>query len=370
MKLVPQTAPYIRKNVSVKRMMLDVIVALMPVTLFAVIQNGWGAIYVLLISLATMVLTELVAHGIMHWPEDMKIKEVFTKEGFLKLKSQYTVNNITASVISGLIFALILPAHCNWYVVFIGALFGMLFGKMLFGGLGSNIFNPAAVGRIFTGICFGSQISEAYEKSEYFISLTDATVSGTPLVNWKYNLPEIILGQIPGCMGEVSVLMILIGAIYLFARRSGDLRSALSYFLSFAIIMLVVNVIDATMFASPDTNAASYAMDKWLKAIFSGGALFAAVYMITDPITSPITKFGRVLYGILAGCITALIRVVGSYPEGVAFSILIVNMLVPTIDYFMRGKPNTYTWKQIVLATSIILVVGIVVAVAKGGWLA
>ena len=370
MKLVPQTAPYIRKNVSVKRMMLDVIIALLPVTLFAVIQNGWGAIYVLLISLVTMVATELVAHGLIHWPEDMKFKEVFTKEGFLKLKSEYTINNITASVISGLIYALILPAHCNWYVVFIGALFGMLFGKMVFGGLGSNIFNPAAVGRIFAGICFGSQISEAYEKSEYFISLTDATVSGTPLVNWKYSLSEIFFGEIPGCMGEVSVLMILIGGIYLFARKSGDIRVALAYFLSFALLMFIPNIIDASMYASTDTTVASYAMDKWLKAIFAGGALFGAVYMITDPVTSPTTKYGRVLYGVLAGCITALIRVVGSYPEGVAFSILIVNMFASTIDYFMRGKPNTYTWKQIVLTASILIVVGAIIAVSKGGWLA
>jgi electron transport complex protein RnfD len=366
MKLVPQTAPYIRKSVSVKRMMLDVIVALMPVTLFAVIQNGWGAIYVLLISLVTMILTELVAHGIMHWPEDMKVKEIFTKEGFLKLKSQYTINNITASVISGLIYALILPAHCNWYVVFMGALFGMLFGKMVFGGLGSNIFNPAAVGRIFAGICFGSQISEAYEKSEFYNVLVQGTVnvSGTPLVNWNYTLQDIFLGQIPGCMGEVSALMILIGAVYLFARRSGDLRSALSYFLSFAIIMLVAT--------TAEVGFVSYLGTKWLSKIFAGGALFGAVYMITDPITSPTTKFGRILYGILAGCITALIRTVGSYPEGVAFSILIVNMVTPTIDYFMRGKPNTYTWKQIVLATAIIVAVGAIVAASilsnKGGW--
>lgn len=364
MRLVPQTAPYIRKSVSVKRMMLDVIIALVPVTLFAVIQNGWGAIYVLLISLATMVSTELIAHGIMHWPDEMKLKEVFTKAGFLKLKEQYTINNITASVISGLIYALILPAGCNWYVVFIGALFGMLFGKMVFGGLGSNIFNPAAVGRIFAGICFGSQISAAYELSPYYTTFTTATVvvSGTPLTNWGYSLSEIFFGQIPGCMGEVSALMILIGAVYLFVRRSADLRAAGSYFLTFAVIMLVATLVEI--------GFKDYTLTKWLSKIFAGGALFGAAFMITDPVTSPTTKYGRIFYGVLAGCITALIRVVGSYPEGVAFSILIVNMLTPTIDYFMRGKPNTYTWKQVVLTASIIVVVGVIVAVAKGGWLA
>ena len=158
MKLVAQTAPYIRKNVSVKRMMLDVIVALMPVTIFACIQNGWSGIYVFLISIATMLAVELGAHMLIKWPTGMKFKELFTKDGFKKVKGVYTINNITAPLISALIYALIMPAGCNWYVVFIGALFGMLVGKMLFGGLGSNIFNPAAVGRVFVGVCFGTQL--------------------------------------------------------------------------------------------------------------------------------------------------------------------------------------------------------------------
>jgi electron transport complex protein RnfD len=313
-----------------------------------------------------MLATEIIANALIKWPSELKVKELFTKEGFAKVKSTFTINNITAPLISALIYALILPAGCNWYVVFIGALFGILVGKMIFGGLGSNIFNPAAVGRIFAGICFGSQISEAYEKSEYFNVLVQGTVnvSGTPLVNWNYSLKDIFLGQIPGCMGEVSALMILIGAIYLFVRRSGDIRSALSYFLSFAIIIFVAT--------AAEVGFVDYLGTKWLSKILAGGALFGAVYMITDPVTSPTTKFGRVLYGILAGCITALIRTVGSYPEGVAFSILIVNMITPTIDHFMRGKPNTYTWKQIVLAAGIIVVVCAVVAAAilsnKGGW--
>ena len=108
MRLVPQSAPYIRKNVSVKRMMLDVIIALMPVTLFAMIVNGWNGIYVFLISILTMLSVEIVAHGIIKWPKDMKIKELFTKEGFKKVKDTYTINNITAPLISALIYALII----------------------------------------------------------------------------------------------------------------------------------------------------------------------------------------------------------------------------------------------------------------------
>lgn len=367
MKLIPQTAPYIRKNVSVRRMMLDVIIALLPVTLFAMIQNGWSAIYVLLISLGTMVLTEVIAHLVMKWPKGMKFKEAFSKEGFKQITALYTINNFTASIISGLIYALILPAGCNWYVVFIGALFGMLIGKMVFGGLGSNIFNPAAVGRIFVGVCFGTQIGDAYKLSPNYLgadaiagATVDGVAGGTPLVNSGYSLLDLFLGNVPGCMGEVSALLILVGAIYLFARRSADLRSSLSYLLSFAVIMFVA------VFVKGGFNLAS--ASDWLYQILAGGVLFGAVFMVTDPVTSPTTKFGRILFGIIGGCITALIRTLGAYPEGVAFSILIINMLAPTIDYFMRGKPNHYTVKQCILAASIIIVIGAIVACAVGGW--
>lgn len=363
MRLVPQSSPYIRKNVSVKRMMLDVIIALMPVTLFAMIMNGWNGIYVFMISIITMLIIELLCHMIIKWPSGMKIKELFSKEGFLKVKNTYTVNNITAPIISALIYALILPAGCNGYVVFVGAVFGMLIGKMVFGGLGNNIFNPAAVGRIFVTICFGSTINE----SNGYDALAGATplgfTKGDLTATGGYSLLDLFLGNIPGSMGEVSVLMILIGAVYLFARRSADLRAALSYFLSFAFIMLF-----ACVGASAHYNKGNVGT-MWLYQLMSGGLLFGCVFMITDPITSPTSKFGRVVFGSIAGCITALIRVCGAYPEGVAFSILIVNMLAPCIDYLMRGKPNTYTWKQCVgLASLVVVVTLIVTASVMGGW--
>ena len=368
MKLVAQTAPYIRKNVSVRRMMVDVIIALMPVTIFAMIQNGWASIYVILISLVTMVALELLSHMFIKWPKDMKFKELFTKDGFNKVKSTYTINNFTAPIVSALIYALILPAYCAPYVVFIGAAFGIFIGKMVFGGLGSNIFNPAAVGRIFVGICFGGQIGAAYQKQQAFI---DAAAGGTPLAPVKgalgatggYDLLDLFLGNIPGCMGEVSKICILIGAIYLFARHSADLRAALGFLLSFAVVMLVASI----SYLGVDGNA--NVGEIWLYQMLSGGVLFGAAFMITDPVTSPISKYGRVLYAAIAGCITALIRVSGAFPEGVAFSILIANMLVAPIDYFMRGKPNTYTWKQCLgLGIGIALVCVIVSASVMGGW--
>ena len=371
MKLVPQTSPYIRKNVSVKRMMLDVIIALLPISIFAMIVNGWNGIYVFLISIVTMLFFELLCHMFIKWPKDMKIKELFSKEGFLRVKETYTINNITDPLISALIYALIMPAGTNWYVVFVGAAFGMIVGKMLFGGLGSNIFNPAATGRIFAMVCFGTQIGSAYSSQPGY----DVTAGATPLgviktsegLNFAntgyYTLLDLFVGNVPGTLGEGCVVAILIGGIYLFYRHSADLRSALSYFLSFAVVMLIAVVSFYGKYKEGDV------WEMWLYQILAGGVIFATVFMITDPVTSPTSKFGRVAFGTIAGLITALIRVVGSYPEGAAFSILIVNMLTPCIDYFMRGKPNTYTWKQCLgLSIVVVLICCIVSASVMGGW--
>lgn len=364
MRLVPQTAPYIRKNVSVKRMMMDVIIALMPVTFFAMIVNGWDGIYVFIISIAAMLAVELLAHMCIKWPKEMKFKELFTKEGFQKVKATYTINNITAPLISALIYALIMPAGCNGYVVLVGAIFGMLVGKMVFGGLGSNIFNPAAVGRIFVGICFGSEIGAAYTTVDAYAGATPlGFTKGNLAMFGNYSLWDLFIGNIPGCMGEVSALCILIGAAYLFIRKSADLRSCLSYLLSFGVVMLFACIGTYAM------NKNSNIMEMWLYQMLSGGLLFGAVFMVTDPVTSPTSKFGRIVFGTIAGCITALIRVCGAYPEGVAFSILIANMLAPCIDHFMKGKSNNYSWKQAVgILVSVALVSVIVTATVMGGW--
>ena len=381
MKLVAQSAPYIRKPVSVRRMMIDVLIALVPVLLFACIQNGWSGIYVILISVATMLITELLVHMLIKWPSGMKIKELFSKDGFLRLKKEYTINNITGPLISAIIYALIMPANCSGYVVFIGAFFGILIGKMIFGGLGSNIFNPAATGRVFVGVCFGSKLV-------YGQGGVDVAASGTPLALVKgnlgmigeaisqYSLLDLFLGQIPGSMGEVCSLLIILGGIYLFVRRSADLRACLSMLLSFALITLVVSITAYCVWNNQIHQPLEYfnnwnVFDLFMYEMLSGGLLFGCVFMITDPVTSPTTKFGRIVFGTLAGVITALVRYCGAYPEGVAFSILIANMFAPAIDHLMRGKKNTYTWKQILgLSLSMIvicLIVGFTVAGQLGG---
>ena len=361
MKLVPQTSPYIRKNVSVKRMMIDVIIALMPVTLFAMIQNGWDGIYVFITSIVAMLAIELLCHMIIKWPSNMKFKELFSKEGFKKVKDTYTINNFTAPLISAFIYALIMPAGCDFYIVLVGAIAGMLLGKMVFGGLGSNIFNPAAVGRIIASVCF---------TLSYDGGAVDVVAGATPLGHTKnnmsamaYDMWDMFIGNIPGCMGEVCATLILLGGLYLFIRKSADLRSCLSYILSFAVIMLVACI----SFRAENNYGDIFEM--WMYQILAGGLLFGAVFMITDPVTSPTTGFGRIVFGTIAGCITALIRVCGAFPEGVAFSILIANMLAPCIDHFMCGKKRGYSWKQIVGLTACVAVVCVIVSASvMGGW--
>ncbi len=367
MKLIPQSAPYIRKPVSVARMMMDVIIALLPVTVFAIIQNGWSSIYVILLSLLVMVVTELIAHLFIKWPKGLKFKEIFTKEGFKSVLSLYTINNILAPVISALIYAMILPAGCSAYVVITGALFGMLIGKMVFGGLGNNIFNPAAVGRIFVALCFGSKLSEAYQTQTTFDAVSGATPLGVVNENignlGSYGVLDVFLGNVPGSMGEVCAICILIGGLYLFIRRSADIRAFLGYFVSFGILAFVA------AFSWVIKNNSGNMFEIWAYQLFAGGALFAAVFMITDPVTSPTSKFGRVLYGAIAGAITMLIRVAGAYPEGAAFSILIANLTAPCIDFLLRKSPNSYTWKQALCLFIALVLMGVITSASvMGGW--
>ena len=368
MKLVPQSSPYIRKPVSVARMMMDVIIALLPVTVFAIIQNGWSAVYVIILSITFMLLSELIAHAIMKWPKGLKFKQLFSKDGFKEVKSVYTINNFLAPIISALIYALILPAGVSVYVVITGAIFGMVIGKMVFGGLGNNIFNPAAVGRIFVAVCFGSKLGAAYPNQVTY----DAAAGATPLglvkdnignIGTSYSVLDCFLGNVPGSMGEVCVVCILIGAVYLFVRRSADIRAFFGYIGSFALLALVAAISYVAKFDSGNVA------EIWAYQLFTGGVMFAAVFMITDPVTSPTSRFGRVAFGAIAGSVTALIRFCGSYPEGAAFSILIANLCAPCIDYLMKKAPNKYTWQEFLgLGLSLAIFSVIVSATVMGGW--
>lgn len=323
MQTIKQTSPYIRKDVSTKRMMTDVLIALMPVVIFSIYRFGYDAVIRILVSLVVMIGLEAIAFGMMQKPgkHDKWID---------RLKSRYqnyTINNITAPAVSAIIFALIIPSKLPIYAVVMGASFGILVGKMLFGGLGSNIFNVAAVGRIFIGLALADMFTGTYVGTDMIAGGTALTAirtgAGFPYTLNSYPLIDMFLGNIPGSMGEISALAILIGMAYLLIRRSADYRVIVSSLTTFIVLIFV-----AGLKLYPEQ-----VLEYTLFHLFSGGILFGAVFMITDPVTSPVTRPGRWIYGLLVGALVVIIRLFGAYPEGVAFALLFCNMFVPLIDY-------------------------------------
>ena len=264
------------------------------------------------------------------------------------------IDNFLAPLISGLIYALIMPAGARVWVVIVGALFGIVVGKLLFGGLGSNIFNPAALGRVSATICFGGLANNG----SMFI---DVVAGGTPLAHTNgnianignYKLIDLFIGTVPGTIGEGGKICIIIGGIYLLIRKSADIRAMLSTIIAFAFLMFV---------AALKVDSAN-ALNIMLYQLLSGGLIFGAVFMVTDPVTSPTTKFGRILYGTLVASIACLIRLFGAFPEGVAFAILIMNMFVPAIDYYKWSNPK-YNYKQLIALGVVILAMVLIILLA------
>ena len=356
MQTVKQTSPYIRKAVSTKRMMTDVLIALIPVTTFAIYRFGWDAVVRILVSLIVMIGLEAVAFAMMH-----KAK----KEGswFERLKSrfeEYSINNVITAAISGLIFAMIIPSKLPIYAVVIGAGFGIIVGKMMFGGLGSNIFNPAAVGRIFVTLALTPMFTGTYVGVDLVagstVLSTLRTGLGFPALLNSYPLMDQFMGFTPGAMGEISALAILIGGVYLLIRRSADYRVVASAFLTFTLLAAL-----AGLKLYPD-QVVSYT----LMHLLSGGLMFGFIFMITDPVTSPVTRPGRVLYGAMIAIIVVLIRLFGSYPEGVAFAILFMNMFVPLIDY-PKWSTNKVKLAHVISFAVVIIVFSLVVFFGVGG---
>ena len=358
MKIIKENSPHIRKGSSVKRMMIDVIIALMPVVIFAFIQYGLNALKLFGISIVTMLAAEFIFCFITLQDPYDGTKHNF-KNRLKTCTSKMTINNITAPLISALIYALIMPAGATWYVIFVGALFGIVIGKLVFGGLGGNIFNPAAVGRVFAMVAFGALFKYTMPSAIFNV---DIFAGGTPLASevlsnssiftWEA-LRDLFFGLTKGSMGEVCKALIIVGGIYLFIRRSADFRPAASMILSFMLIMLIAG------FMMKSVNPWIYMLYHTL----SGGLLFGAIFMITDPVTSPTTAPGRVTFGLMVGIISAFIRLFGAYPEGVAFAILIANMFVPVIDYY-KFSSNKYSFKKILLWLAMIVLAIIVIVVA------
>lgn len=369
--IIKETAPHIRRKDNLTMMMLDVIIALSPVIVFALVVYRLNALRNLLVPVATMVLCEFVYVLVTNrLPYDVNKKHTF-EEQFKFGVSHYRLANFMVPTVSGLIYGLIMPASTTnpgviWFALVLGSIFGLVLGKLVFGGTGSNIFNPAALAMVFSKLCFGSQFqytSGIFPEATYNAGTGENTyvvTAGTPLSEMKagyysvYEIKNLFFGAISGSIGETCKICLLVGFVYLLIRHASEWRITISYIASFLFLILFSGII---LHAKQSTfNISNYI----LVELLSGGLLFGAIFMATDPVTSPITKPGRIIYGCLLGVTTAIIRLFGGLMEGVVFSILIGNMFTPVIDYYKWSSPK-FNWKNILAASSIVIVGALIV---------
>ncbi|CCV64953.1 NADH oxidoreductase complex RnfABCDGE type, D subunit [Alteracholeplasma palmae J233] len=351
-RITNQTSPYIRKDTSTKRMMVDVLIALVPVVVFAIYKSGMSALTRLIVSVLLSVLFEATYI--------LLFKRVEGKSFLDKVKKRwetYTINNITAPAVTGLILGLLLPDKISFYVIVIASFFAIFVAKMFFGGLGNNLLNPAAFGRLFAGFALTALFATSAYSAIDAVSGATALSLEFPKVLETYSLLDMIIGNIPGAMGEINSIAILIGGVYLLIRRSADYRPILSATLAFLALLIPAAFIIQE----------NYWLEFIVYHIFSGGLLFGLFFMVTDPVTSPITRPGRWIYGMIIGVLVFLIRVFGAYPEGVAIALLIGNILVPLIDY-PKWATNKYTKKFYIGYGVSLAVVVISTILVLGGW--
>lgn len=344
---IKKTSPYIRKETSTKRMMADVLIALMPLVAYGIYQYRFEFFIKILLASILAVAAEAFAFALMR-SEGQTVEERFKKE--------YTINNVLPPIITAIIFMMTLPSSIPYVVVIIGVLFAILIGKMIFGGLGKNIFNPAGLARIFVGLSFGAMF--VYTNID---GVTGATALGGtfPEVLDTISLKELFFGLIGGSSGEINKIAILIGGAYLLIRRAADFRVVITPILTLVGLMLVAGL--AQGFGS------SLLLKYVLYHLLSGGFLFGVTFMATDPITSPYTRRGRLIYGLIIGSLVVVIRLFGNLPEGMVFALLTANIFVPVIDY-KRWTKSYYTKNFFIGYVIAILVIALIVFAGMGGF--
>ncbi|HDP78893.1 MAG TPA: RnfABCDGE type electron transport complex subunit D [Mesotoga infera] len=306
MKLSMMAAPHLRSEDNVRRIMLDVLIALSPAAVWAVVSFGMKALVLILVC---TVGAEALDFFVMRF---MRHKKTFKPD-------------LSGSV-TGLLLALNLSVAVEWWQALISIFVAIVIAKSVFGGLGKNFFNPALVGRVFLLISFPVQMTTWFSPFDMQTTATPMAIlkQGAPRV---FSLQEMFLGTIPGSIGEVSALLLLLGFGWLLLRRRVSPFIPITYVGTVAIM--------ATIF-----YAANPGFGSPLYHIFGGGLMLGALFMATDMVTSPMSIKGHLIFGVGCGVFTMIIRLFGGYPEGVSFAILIMNAFVPLID--MGTKPKIF----------------------------
>ena len=312
LKLIASSSPHIRSNESTRTIMMDVIIAMIPALIMSVFVFGFRALALTLVSVAAC---------------------VFWEWGYRKLlKKPQSIGDLSA-VVTGMLLAFVCPPPLPYWMIIIGAFFAIVVVKQLFGGIGCNFMNPALVGRAVLLASYATAMTTwavPMSKLSIFGSNADAVTSSTPLAIMKggdlasltsnYSVVDMFLGRIGGSLGEVSALMLLLGGVYLVIRKVISWHTPVAFIATVAVLCLI------------SAPAGISAVDYMLYNVFGGGLMLGAIFMATDYATSPVTKPGQIIFGIGCGLLTVFIRYFGGLPEGVSYSILIMNTLVWAID--------------------------------------
>ena len=323
LKLIASSSPHIRSNEDTRSIMLDVIIALMPALVMGVYVFGWRALTSTLVSVAACVVWEWLYRKVM--------------------KKSNSIGDLSA-VVTGILLAFVCPVQIPYWMIIIGAFFSIVLVKQLYGGIGCNFINPALAGRAILLASYATAMTtwvKVGEKAAVIGSNADIVTAATPLAMMKgvdaagwetltntYTLGDMFIGRIGGSLGEVSSLMLLLGGIYLLLRKVISWQTPVAFIATVAVITLI----------SAPTGVSG--VEYMAYNVFGGGLMLGAIFMATDYATSPVTKLGQAIFGIGCGLITVFIRRFGSYPEGVCYSIMIMNCTTWLLDKYIR--PTIY----------------------------
>ena len=310
--LIVSHSPHIHGGDSISKNMYGVLIALVPAFLVSLYYFGLGALIVTATSVVACVLFEYLIQKLL-------------------MKKEPTVCDGSA-ILTGVLLAFNLPSNLPVWIILIGALAAIGIGKMSFGGLGNNIFNPALVGRVFLLISFPAQMTTWPEVGQ-LTAYTDATTGATVLslmnegaLDKLPTLVDMLLGKMGGSLGEVSALALLLGLAFMLWRKIITWQIPVSILLTVFVFTGIMHLVNPVQYASPFVH------------LLSGGLMLGAIFMATDYVTSPMSKNGMLVYGVGIGILTTVIRLFGSYPEGMSFAILIMNAFTPLINSYIKPK--------------------------------
>lgn len=318
-KLVLSLSPHVHSGDSIRNNMYGVLIALLPALLVSLYMFGLGTLVVTTTSVASCLFFE--------WAITKYI-----------LKRDTTSLTDGSAIITGVLLAFNLPSNLPLWIIIIGALVAIGIGKMTFGGLGNNPLNPALVGRVFLLISFPVQMT-TWPVAHQLTAYADAQTCATPLALMKQavygdtsalsQLPsslDLLIGNNPGALGEVSALALLLGLGYMLWKKIITWHIPVSIFATVITFAGLMHLYSPEQFASPLTH------------LLTGGMMLGAIFMATDYVTSPMTHKGMIIYGVGIGFLTVLIRLFGAYPEGMSFAILIMNVFTPLINTYCKPK--------------------------------